>query len=343
MASTVLLLPLLLLLVLLVTGCSGSQSALDPGGPYADAIARHWWTMFGLGAAVLAVVISLFVYSIVGAKRTRPPDEPPVHAGEDDVTASAKLRAVSIGVGVTAVILVGVMIQALLVARETYAAGSDPRVDVEVTGYQWWWEVRYLDPDPSRHVVSANELHIPTGQPVRVRLRASDVIHSFWVPNLKGKIDLVPGRENEIVIQADAPGRWRGQCAEYCGLQHARMAFVVVAHAPEDFVAWRDRERQPASPPVDSLARAGEQVFLTRQCALCHSVRGTMARASTGPDLTHLASRLTLAAGTLPNLRGHLAGWILNPQSIKPGTFMPPTPLASDALQALLAYLESLQ
>lgn len=333
-------------LLALLVGCdfSGPQSALDPAGPFARSIAGHWWLMFWTSAAVFLIVVALFLYAIRGARRAHPIDELPADAGDDDVTASAKLRAVTTGVIITIIILVTVMVQALFVSRETYAAGTRPALaDVEIVGHRWWWEVRYRDPDPAREFASANELHIPVGQPVRIRLRSNDVIHSFWVPNLQGKIDLIPGRENDIRIQADAPGEWRGQCAEFCGLQHARMAFVVVAHEPGEFAAWREQALQPVRPPADSLARQGERVFQTSQCAYCHAVRGTRAAGRAGPDLTHLASRRTLGAGTLPNTRGHLAGWILDPQASKPGTLMPPTPLDGPDLQALLFYLGTLR
>lgn len=328
---------------LALSGCSGMQSVLDPAGPYARRIAGHWWLMAGIGTAVLVIVVALFLYAVFGAKRTRPIGEAAADAGDDDDAARAKLTTVAIGVGLTIVILLVVMVQAIAVSRETYARGVATPVEIEITGHQWWWQVRYLDEAESRHVVSANELHIPVGVPVLVRLRSADVIHSFWVPNLQGKIDLVPGRENTVRILADRAGEWRGQCAEFCGLQHAKMSFVVVAHERAAFDAWRARELAPARPAADSLTRAGEQLFLQRQCAFCHTVRGTPAAGTTGPDLTHIASRRTIAAGTAPNTRGHLAGWILDPHGLKPGTHMPPTPLDGPELHALLAYLETLR
>jgi cytochrome c oxidase subunit II len=176
-----------------------------------------------------------------------------------------------------------------------------------------------------------------------VRLKSRDVVHSFWVPNLAGKIDVVPGRRNVMWFQADVAGTYRGQCAEFCGLQHAKMAFVVVAEPPERYEAWAEAYRQPPATPADDLARRGEQVFLESQCALCHRVRGTGAWGQVAPDLSRIANRLTLAAGTLPNTRGNMAAWILDPQYIKPGSFMPPTSLEPEHLHALLAYLEGLE
>lgn len=331
------------LLAVTVGGCAGPQSALDPAGPYARSIATHWWVMLALGAAVFLVVITLFAWSIWRAPRARPLDEPPAESGDDDATARAKTRAVGLGVGTSGVVLVGVLAHSVLVAAETATRPDEAEADVEIVGHQWWWEVRYLHPEPSQRITAANELHLPVGRPVRVRLRASDVIHSFWVPNLQGKIDMIPGRENTLRLLADRPGEWRGQCAEFCGLQHAKMAFVVVAHLPAEYDAWRAREAAPAPAPADSLARAGAAVFQRAQCAYCHAIRGTPAAASVGPDLTHVASRRTLAAGILPNTTGHRGGWILDPQSIKPGARMPPTPLGGPELRALLAYLERLR
>jgi cytochrome c oxidase subunit 2 len=212
-----------------------------------------------------------------------------------------------------------------------------------VTGHQWWWDVRYDAHVPAHRVRTANEIHIPVGQPILLKLRTSDVIHSFWVPSLHGKRDLIPGQTNTLWLQADRPGTYRGQCAEFCGHQHAHMGLLVVAEPPERFAGWQERQRQPAAEPADALARRGREVFVAGPCALCHAVRGTEAAAEVAPDLTHLGSRLTIAAATLANTPGHLAGWIVDPQRLKPGSHMPPMSLAADDLQALLAYLGSLR
>jgi cytochrome c oxidase subunit 2 len=199
--------------------------------------------------------------------------------------------------------------------------------------------VRY----PASGFVTANEIHIPVGQPVRFELASEDVVHNLWVPELLGKFDLIPGKTNVTWIQADQPGEYMGLCAEYCGIQHARMRFVVIAVPPEQFAAWLDGQRQPAAAPTDSPQLRGQQVFLAADCGTCHTIAGTNIAERVGPDLTHLASRRTLGAGSLANNRGNLAGWLLNPQSIKPGNKMPPTALSGEDLQALLAYLESLK
>ena len=190
---------------------------------------------------------------------------------------------------------------------------------------------------------TANELHIPVGRPVVVKLQSPDVIHSLWVPNLAGKKDLIPGRTTALRLRADQPGIYRGQCAEFCGFQHAKMALLVIAEHPEEYERWAQSQRESARMPESDLAKRGQRVFLTAPCVMCHAIQGTPANGKTGPDLTHVASRRTLAAATVPNTRGYLAGWIVDPQHIKPGTNMPAITLAPDDLQALLAYLESLR
>jgi cytochrome c oxidase subunit 2 len=184
---------------------------------------------------------------------------------------------------------------------------------------------------------------VPVGRPVALELRGDDVIHSFWVPNLGVKRDMIPGHATSVLFQADAPGVYRGQCAEFCGAQHAKMGFLVVAEPPEEFAAWLDRQRDSARTPADSLARRGQEVFLASSCAMCHAVGGTPAGGRLGPNLTHVAGRRTIAAGTLPNVRGHLAGWIIDPQQIKPGARMPASAIPPADLRAILAYVESLR
>jgi cytochrome c oxidase subunit 2 len=231
----------------------------------------------------------------------------------------------------------------VLTGRALGSLQSPGALQVRITGYQWWWSIEYLNADPSLQVTTANELHLPVGRPVEIRLQATDVIHSFWVPNLHGKTDLIPGRENTVFLQADAPGIFRGQCAEYCGVQHAHMAFTVVAEGSNQFESWLAAQRNPAPDPGSAEAARGRAVFEQGPCALCHTIRGTAAGARTAPDLTHFAARSTIGAGTAPNTRGYLAGWIVDPQHLKPGNRMPPTGLAAGDLQAVIAYLETLQ
>jgi cytochrome c oxidase subunit 2 len=214
---------------------------------------------------------------------------------------------------------------------------------IRVTAHQWWWEVLYDDPQPGRIFSTANEIHVPVGRPVVVTLLADDVIHSFWVPSLHGKKDLIPGRTNVIEFRADQPGTYRGFCAEFCGLQHAFMSFDVVAMPPQEFDAWAQHQREPAPEPADASARRGRELFLSGSCMLCHAVHGTPANARKAPDLTHVATRERLAAGRIPNTPQDLAAWIADPQKIKPGVNMPAHPLPPDDLQALVAYLGTLK
>jgi cytochrome c oxidase subunit 2 len=286
---------------------------------------------------VYVLVIAALATAVVRGRGRR--DEVPLTTAVD-----APARPYVIGAtALTVVVVFGLLGASVTTGRALSRLDHPAAVTIEVTARQWWWEATYEDGTPSQQFTTANEIHIPVGVPVAVRGTSADVIHSFWVPNLHGKVDLIPGRQNTRWIQADAPGTFRGQCAEFCGLQHARMALLVVAEPMDSFEAWRRAQRAPARPPADEQASHGRAVFESLTCPMCHSIRGTSAGGRVAPDLTHLKSRRTLAAGTLPNTRGHLAGWILDPQSVKPGNHMPASGLASDELQALLAYLDTLQ
>jgi cytochrome c oxidase subunit 2 len=204
--------------------------------------------------------------------------------------------------------------------------------------------VQYTDSVTSRSLTTANEIHVPVGRTVILKMTSHDVIHSFWVPNLAGKKDLIPGYSTTTWFRADKPGMWRGACAEFCGYQHAMMGMLVIAEPPADFARWYDAQLADAMPPTDTVASTGKNVFLgAHGCVLCHTVRGTDAGGTVGPDLTHLASRHTLAAATIPNTRGWLGGWVMDPQGIKPGAHMPPNDMRPDELQALLTYLQGLR
>jgi cytochrome c oxidase subunit 2 len=318
-------------------GCVGQQSALDPAGPAAKGIAIMSWLLLAIATVVVVAVIVLTVIALRRRPRARA-------SGDDGGETTRAVRFVTVaGIVVPALVLTPILVYAIVLLVRLHPARQPADLVIEVTGQMWWWSIRYLDRAPENVFATANEIHIPVGRRVEARLLSPDVIHSFWVPSLQGKVDHIPGRENVIWIQADTPGVFRGQCAEYCGLQHARMAFMVVAHPPDEFERWRSRQLQGAAEPGTPSAQRGQQVLLRAGCATCHRVRGTPAQGLIGPDLTHVASRLTLAAGTLPNTRGHLAGWIANPQAIKRGTLMPPTPLSPSELHALLDYLETLR
>ena len=312
------------------------QSMVDPAGPKAQLVHDFWLFLVAVSAVVVLLVVGALLY---GALRRR-------HRIEVETEASHRTttRWVTVSVGVTFVILAVFLVLNFRLGRAIAAPPEGTPLEIAVIGHQWWWEVEYPDTlDPSRRIATANEIHIPTGRPVVLKLTSRDVIHSFWVPNLTGKKDLIPGYTAETWLQADAPGVYRGQCAEFCGHQHAKMAMEIVAHPPAEYERWAAQQRTPAAAPADSLHAAGEQAFMTGSCALCHTIAGTRAGGRVGPDLTHLASRRTIAAGSLPNTRGHLAGWILDPQRIKPGAYMPANGLEPAQLDALLAYLTSLR
>ena len=308
------------------------QSALHPAGPQAASISHLWWLMFWTCSVVYVVVIGALLVAI---RRRR--DE----GGSTDERSLT--RSVAAATGVTVVILFGLLFASVATGRAVASLGSAEGLVIDVTGNQWWWDVTYENPTPSLQVKTANELHIPVGRQVRIQLKSNDVIHSFWVPNLHGKMDLIPGRQTAIWLQADRPGVYRGQCAEYCGLQHANMALTVIAEASDDFERWLVAQRQPAPPPASPEQQRGLEVVERGPCAMCHTVVGTSAGGRTAPDLTHIATRSTIAAGTAPNTRGYLAGWITDPQHMKPGAKMPSTGLSAGELQAVLAYLETLK
>lgn len=254
------------------------------------------------------------------------------------------LSLVYIGTGISAALLFGTAIWTFFTLDAVSIRPQDPppALTVDIVAHQWWWEVRYEGTSPAQGFVTANEIHIPTGVRVYFKLRSDDVIHSFWVPQLSGKTDVIPGYENVTWLEADRPGTYRGQCGEYCGLQHAHMAFAVVAQGPAQFAAWKAQQLQPAAPPDSALAAQGQQDFLVH-CAICHTIRGTTAGGVLGPDLTHLMSRASIAANTLPNTPGALSGWIADPQHIKPGNLMPAVPLSGSQLTDIQSYLETLE
>ena len=316
--------------LLAVAGCDGPQSVLAPHGPEARDIVQLWWLMAGGAVLIWLSVIGCAVY----ATRIRP------RAHED---FAGTLFIVGGGVILPVVVLSPLLIYSFLLAREPGAVAGDA-LRIEVVGNQWWWEVRYFPPGADEPVIGANEVRLPAGRPVEVTLRARDVIHSFWIPNLAGKTDMIPGRVNRMVIQAETPGMFRGQCAEYCGGPHALMAFYAVAMTPPDFEAWLEREARPAPVPQQEFLARGHELFLESGCGTCHTIRGTSANGQLGPDLTHVGGRVSLGAGILPNNVGSIAGWIADTQHIKPDNLMPSFDIFSGSeLRALAAYLESLK
>lgn len=310
-----------------------AQSALRAAGPQAAAIEWIWWLMFWVCAAVFVLVLGALCVAVVRSR-----------AAHDARPSYASLRnGVVAATGVTILTLFGLLFASVITGRALASLPQQDAIAIEITGFQWWWEAVYLDRNPSQRVTTANEVHVPTGRTVLLLLDSADVIHSLWIPNLHGKMDLVPGRQNTLWLRIDEPGIYRGQCAEYCGVQHAHMALTLIAESTAQFDAWLNGQRQTPPPPSSAEAQHGQALFRSTTCVMCHSVRGTIAGARLGPDLTHVATRGHLAAATLPNSRDNLLRWIADPQHVKPGNHMPSSDLSRRDLEAIASYLETLR
>ncbi len=317
------------------------QSALDPAGPQAGAIFGLWQFTLALCAIVFAAIVAAFLYALWRAPRAdagSTPDMIPLARPERRIHRTVLWATVISGAGL-AMLLVADMWTARALAR----LPLQDAVRIELVGHQWWWEVRYADADAARSFTTANELRLPVGRPAIVSLQSRDVIHTLWIPNLHGKRDMIPGRSTTIALRADRPGVYRAQCAEFCGLEHALMALPVTAQSPDEYEQWAQARRRPAAQPLTASRQRGRAVFDDAKCATCHTVAGSGARGTLGPDLTHVASRPTLAAGVLPNDRANLQAWIVDPHRFKLGANMPGSPLPAADMHALLDYLESLQ
>ena len=305
------------------------MSYLRTYGPAGDPATRLGHGL-GIVSIVVTIVIAVLLLGAIYRKRARPESARDLTVSRDE----GGLSWIYVGVGVSTVVLIACAAWTMF----TVAAVAMPRhaaeLTLQVTASQWWWNVRYKNEDPSQVFDAPNEIHIPVGRPVRIELSSADVIHSFWIPQLAGKTDVIPGQTNVTWLQADKPGVYRGQCGEYCGAQHAHMALYVVADPPREFTAWADRQRGPTA-PVPAAVRRGQQTFVS-YCGACHAVRGTGAGGIVGPDLTHLMSRRTIAAGLLPNTPGNLSAWIANAQALKPGTRMPTMALSGPELSAVV-------
>jgi cytochrome c oxidase subunit II len=319
----------------------GIHDALHAFGPQAGNIVDLWRVFLVVCTVVFAAVLVALILALRRAPRIvapEPPDLSTLNVPEPRVR-----RNVTTAVAIVVLGLLVLLAASVFTDRALARMSLKDAVHIEVTAYQWWWSVKYNDGPVSQTFSTANEIHVPVGRPVIVTLKGGDVIHSLWVPSLAGKRDLIPGRTASITFRADHPGIYRGQCAEFCGFQHAFMAFEVHADAPADYETWRQQQLQPAAEPGDPQAQRGRMLFQSIQCAMCHAVQGTIAQGHMAPDLTHLASRRTLAAGALPNTPGNLAAWIADPQKHKPGVNMPPNPMSGADLAALVAYLETLK
>jgi cytochrome c oxidase subunit 2 len=308
---------------------------LSGSGPFATPVVGLTWGLLMISIVVVIVTTALVIVGVWRGRvsvRSRPLREVALQQ------SPGGLRWIWIGVGVSSAALAASLVWTVAVLAAVNQPASPTPLTIRVTGEQWWWRAVYDPGAPARSFETANEVHIPVGQPVRIELLGGDVIHSFWVPQLAGKTDTIPGRTNVTFIQADRPGVYRGQCAEYCGLQHAHMAFTVVAEPPEAFAAWRAHQMAPAAAGRSD----GEQLFVGR-CGGCHAVRGVSAGKPDAPDLTHLMSRSTIASGAAPNTLASLSGWTANPQGVKPGALMPTLYLSGTELGAVAAYLVTLK
>jgi cytochrome c oxidase subunit II len=301
---------------------------LDPAGPYAGSIAVLSWVLLGMAVVVLGIVLAALWVALFGKQRLRR------RLGGQTVIWVG-------GIVFPLVVLTGLLIYGLSLTRNLTQPAPPGAMRIQVTGEMWWWRVAYLDGQGQAWMWDANEIHIPTGTTVELELRSADVIHSFWVPRLSGKLDMIPGRTNVMKIRADQPGVYGGQCAEYCGGPHALMGFVVVAHPPEHFALLMAARQAVVAPDVPADNGRGAQIFASAGCAACHRIAGTPYNGMAGPDLTYVGTRQTLGAGILPNNRGTLMGWIGNAQAIKPGNRMPPyTVLPAEDIRDLALYLE---
>lgn len=323
---------------LVLSSCSGNPSVLEAVGP--DALQTEWlfWLFLAVCAVVYVLVIGALAWVVLRSWRR--------HA---DVGSSVADRSAALvvggAVGTTTLVLFALVIASFATDRNILSLEQNALLEVEVTGHQWWWEVRYLDADPTKIFRTANELHFPVGSRVKLDLKSADVIHSVWLPNLAGKRDVIPGRSNILWLQVDKAGEWHGRCAEFCGYQHAHMDLSVIAEPPDSFNRWKAAQLEPAHQPQTDEQQHGELVFASSNCVLCHAIRGSMAdgQSTIAPDLTHLKSRQTIGAGTAPNEKGFLGGWVVDPHGLKPGVNMPTNLLEPGDFQALLAYLETLE
>jgi cytochrome c oxidase subunit 2 len=317
-------------------GCHGNHSALDPAGEHAAAISSTWWLYFWTCTAIYFLVIVVVFWAMFF--RRRQALQTPDLENRSDRGASV----VVVGSVVVTVVILFVLLISDYTSGRALASQREVDVTIKLKAHQWWWEVQYDDPDPSKIVATANEIHIPVGKTVKLRMTSPDVIHSLWIPNLHGKRDIIPGYETVLYLHANREGKFEGQCAEFCGLQHANMRIVLIAESQQKFDVWLAHQRQPAPEPKTDQERRGRQVFLDTTCIMCHTIQGTDAWASVGPDLTHVAGR-PLVGNTSPMSGGSLAGWVADPHSIKPGVRMPPHAFEPEDLRALTSYLETLK
>jgi cytochrome c oxidase subunit 2 len=305
------------------------HSTLAPAGAHAQHIDSLWHLMLWVCGIVYVLVLSFLIAALI--RRTR----------SDSTTGVSRLLVAWIAL--IAIGLFTLTLSSYFTDRALVQAAPEPQISLLLTAHQWWWNVEYVGDGPSGRIRTANEIHVPVNSQVHIELASRDVIHSFWVPNLNGKRDLIPGRTTDISLQPQSTGVYRGFCAEFCGVQHAKMNFEMIVDTPEDFARWKQQQLSTATAPGDALAQRGLDTFMSSACNMCHAISGTDASATTGPDLTHIGSRRMIASGTLPNTDDNMRAWLENPQRIKPGSQMPVVSLTAEDLDALVAYMRTLQ
>lgn len=333
---------------LALAGCRTAQSTFNAHGPAAQRISHLEWFMSILFLIATVIMWALFAYAFYRRRGTLAEHEPITATGGESWIAIGGLIVPLIILSVIFVWGLGLLrefpIHGMHGAGHQNAMARSMKPDILIVGHQWWWEIHYLSDDPSKEVTTANELHLPQGKPVNIRLETHDVMHSFWIPALHGKVDLIPGMPNYIRIVASDTGEYTGQCAEFCGEEHARMRLLAIVQSPEKYNAWLDAQRQPGHEPTSDDAKAGEKLFVSAPCANCHQVRGTLAGGTVAPDLTHIGSRKMIASDVYPNNDAYLEAWITHAQSLKPGCLMPNiTQYSGKQLGQLIAYLRQLQ
>ncbi|HYX32466.1 MAG TPA: cytochrome c oxidase subunit II [Oligoflexus sp.] len=303
------------------------SSGFHPFGPVAAMISDLWWVMLAVFTAIFLLVLVLLALGLLRRRQSKDP-QPPL----------GDIRFITWGgLVMPALILVPLLVYTLITTKKLQPPGD--ALTIRLTGYMWWWDVQY----PESGITIANEIYVPVGQPVRLEMTSGDVIHSFWPPSLSGKTDLIPGQTTVHWLQVDQAGSYRAQCAEFCGLQHARMALLVIAVSPEEFAAWTTQRQKPMAVAEDATKQQGQRAFMNEGCGECHTIRGTAAQGKVGPDLTHIGSRSSLGAGVVANSYGSLAGWVANPQALKPGNRMPPSYVKAEDYHPLITYLMSLE
>lgn len=315
---------------LFLTGCSGAQSALEPAGRDAERLAELFFWMAAGAITIWVLFVSLTVWAL--HTRRRPHSE-----------RAATMLIIGGGAVTPAIVLAVLLVFGLRLLPPLLAPAPDGELKIVVSGEQWWWRVRYV-PSGREAVELANEIRLPAGRRIKLELESPDVIHSFWIPSLGGKMDMIPGRRNRLALEPVRTGVFRGTCAEYCGTSHALMSFPVVVQEKEEFAAWLENQAKPAAPPLQPLAQRGRELFMANGCGGCHAIRGTLSHGVIGPDLTHVGGRLSIGAGILPNDAGGLLRFISSTDTVKPEAHMPAFGmLPDDELQAIAAYLEGLK